>query len=117
MRNEWDLWGMKSYLEATEQWSEKANILLNADKTATEKIMRERERMEKALEYLSEKGKLKDESTETDLSNKISFRIRELSNYMSNRYFELSALLREAEKAEHERVEQKSKEMQEKYTQ
>ena len=117
LRREWDMWGTKSSLEATKQWVKKWKVLDKADKSMLYKYGRERERMEKAKEYLAEKGKLKGEGAEDKLYKKIWNRWRLLYNYRKDRFLEMSDLLRKAESEEKQRVKEKAEEMEKKYDQ
>ena len=117
LRDEWDMWGTESYLESTKLWAEKWDIIDRTDDTLLDKYTRERDRMEKAQEYLAERGKLRDKKAEDTLYRKIWDRWKMLSNFMDKRIAEVTDLLDQAEREEKQRVEEKAKEMEDKYKQ
>lgn len=70
-----------------------------------------------AREYLAEKGKLEDESTEDVLYEKIWNRYKLLDGYTEDNFGRMEDLLDQAEREEKQRVEEKAEEMEEKYSQ
>ena len=117
LADEWDYWGDKSYNEATALWAEKHEIINGAEGSMMEKYRRERNRMLDAREYLAEKGKLEDESTEDVLYEKIWNRYKLLDGYTEDNFGRMEDLLDQAEREEKQRVEEKAEEMEEKYSQ
>ena len=117
LADEWEMWGTESYLEASKLWSEKWETLDKAEVTMIDKYARERDRMLKAKDYLAEKGKLEEESTKYTLDEKIWDRWRLFNKYRLDNFGRLKDQLEQAEREEKQRVEEKAKEMEEKYRQ
>ncbi len=114
LRDEWNEWGIESWLDASDQWSKKYSILSNAHGEILNKILRERDRMLDAQEYLKSLKKVKDDRA---LNDRIWGRSKLLDGHLSKKYRTLSDLLSENESKEQQRVEEKAKEMEKKYEQ
>ena len=52
LAEEWEIWGIKSWLDAEYQWADKWEELFNAKQAILDKYIRERERMLAAKDYL-----------------------------------------------------------------
>ncbi|SFG60276.1 D-amino-acid dehydrogenase [Planifilum fulgidum] len=117
LAKEWEMWGIKSYLETTNIWAEKYDVIDEADVSMIDKCTRERSRMLEAEEYLAEKGKLKGEKDEKSLYDKIWGRWRVLNDYRKENFREVKDRLNQAKNEETQRVREKAEEMEEKYKQ
>src|SRR5690606_26383865 len=115
LAEEWELWGIKSRLDAEYQWADKWEELFDANQAIQHKFIRERERMLAAKDYLASSGKLQDEDVESELDDKIWNRSKLIENYSEERYFKLDDLLKQETNKEQERVKKKAEEMQKKY--
>jgi Ca-activated chloride channel family protein len=115
LAEQWELWGIKSWLDAEYQWGDKWEELFDANQAIQHKFIRERERMLAAKDYLASSGKLQDEDVESELDDKIWNRSKLIENYSEERYFKLDDLLEQETTKEQERVEEKAEEMQKKY--
>lgn len=114
LRSEWLHWGVDSRLDAQDQWGDKWTVLDKATNSITDKLLKERERMLDASEYLEASGKLQDNSA---LNDKIWHRTGLISDYKSERYVTLSDLLEQARNEEQQRVTDIENEMTRKYDQ
>ena len=114
LRDEWNKWGLDSWLDASDQWAKKYSILYDAHGEILKKILRERDRMLDAQEYLESLKKVKDDRV---LYDRIWERSNIIDGHLSKKYHALSDLLSENESKEQQRVEEKAKEMEKKYEQ
>ncbi|MFO7296627.1 MAG: VWA domain-containing protein, partial [Clostridia bacterium] len=117
LRDKWYEWGQHSRMDVNNQMLDKWGVMSKASNSIIEKLLRERERMWSAKDYLEKSGKLKDGSVGGDLYQKIWHRSQLIKQYRDNRYQELSNRLKQERSNERQRVIEKSNEMQEKYRQ
>ena len=117
LRKEWDRWGTKSWLDAEYQWADKWPILNDASSSILSKLMQERKRLLAAKDYLESTGKLRGDSEEKTLYQKIWHRSRLIDKYRKDRYFKLDNLLKQEKKNEQQRVKEKADEMEKRYEQ
>ena len=109
---EWTNWGNESWLDAHQQeldnWDKMYDLITEID----ERNLREKNNLDEASLYLNSKEKLQDFSA---LSRKISQRFLLINDYRNKRYNELNDLIEKEGAKEKQRIEEKEREMQEKY--
>lgn len=111
LRNEWDLWGSRSSLEAWKDWAKNQQKLdqLIYDNGINGLNKKEFSNMQSAVEYLKKKGKLK-EKVFMDLDQMIRDRNLLIENGALQLQSSMSEKIREAERNAYKEIEHKKQE-------
>jgi Ca-activated chloride channel homolog len=117
LRDKWHQWGLESRMDVNSQMLDKWGLLSEASNSILDKLLKERERMWSAKDYLEESGKFKDDGVGRTLYQKIWNRSQMIKNYRNDRYQELSNRLKQERNNERQRVMEKASEMQKQYEQ